>query len=500
MSNLHRTNENPSENPLKENQNPEESATTKIKNSRRILSLFFQKRKAVLDAYLAGEISFENLPCQMKILEADYRKYPHLTSYNQVEGLGKAAEMNEKMIFDYFKMRRTMDKNMKLRDASEDPSGVVQSPELKDPAPPVPSQVPSPYFGVRLVTQQELKNPALSLPATKVIHCQQTHGSQNSKDVAPKNEENEFQNNQTIFPRGAYFLSPHNWQKLLIQHQEACAAFHAHVAQKQSVNASVDYPRHASKPPHLLSSIISEEMDYPISPMTPAPEDSVQAQNEQITCSEKDVRSQMRLLQDLCRQIRMPAAQEARRAHVAVTPSIQVSNKRKYSPSLDALTDKPTVSSLIAKRTNHGLLVAPATCLPHVMLNKNLCPSSEAEVNELVAPTPEQEAQRRQERMNLYNGWFQDTYLPYNHSINYEDWTSQQVQEFAIQFLPLDAILTLMKEKVDGSNMEMIRCGDTGLLGQLYAGSNGQFVLEHWNLIKDNIEVIWLYRKGNEEK
>ncbi|PIC32050.1 hypothetical protein B9Z55_012530 [Caenorhabditis nigoni] len=483
MSNLERTKENqPSENPLKENQNPEEPATTKSKNSRgiqinksdwietqqkisvhfekeqfmlkqraetmtgyfgitqtHILRLFFQKRKAVLDAYLAGEISFENFPCQMKILEAEHRKCPHLKSYNQVEGLSKESGVDEKDIFDYFKMRRKMDEKMKASEnTSEDPqetSRGIKSPELKDPAPPVQSQVPSPCPDVRLVTQQELKNPALSLPATKVIHClQQTYGSQNPEDVAPKNEENELQ------------------------------------------------------------------MDNPIFSMAPEPEDPVPAQNNQANRSELDVRSQLRLLDDLYRQITMPTAQEALGTYMAVSPSIQVSNKRKYSTSLDALTDKPSVPSLFAKRANHGSLVAPSTCLPQIMVNEDLCSSPESGANELVAPTLEQKVQRRQKRMNLYNGWFKYTHLPFNYSINYESWTPQQVQQFAIQFLPLDAVLTLMIQKVDGSKMELIRCGDTGLLEQLNAGSNGKFVLEHWNLMKENIEVIWLYRNANEEE
>ncbi|CAO4372587.1 unnamed protein product [Caenorhabditis nigoni] len=480
MSNLQKSNETPFKNLLKENQNPEEPATTKSKNSRgiqinksdwietqqkisvhfekeqfmlkqraetmtgyfgitqtHILRLFFQKRKAVLDAYLAGEISFENLPCQMKILEAEHRKCPHLKSYNQVEGLSKAAGVDEKDIFDYFKMRRKMDEKMKASENTSEASRGIKSPELKDPAPPVPSQVPSPCPDVRLVTQQELKNPALvalSLPATKGIHChQQTYRSQNPEDVAPKNEENELQ------------------------------------------------------------------MDNPIFSMAPEPKDPVPAQNNQANRSELDVRSQLRLLDDLYRQITMSTAQEALGTYMAVSPSIQVSNKRKYSPSLDALTDKPPGSSPVSKRTNHGFLVPPTTCLPQVMVNKDLCSSPESGANELVAPTPEQKVLRRQKRMNLYNGWFKYTHLPFNYSINYESWTPQQVQQFAIQFLPLDAVLTLMIQKVDGSKMELIRCGDTGLLEQLYATSNGKFVLEHWNLMKENIEVIWLYRNANEE-
>ncbi|CAO4372586.1 unnamed protein product [Caenorhabditis nigoni] len=72
--------------------------------------------------------------------------------------------------------------------------------------------------------------------------------------------------------------------------------------------------------------------------------------------------------------------------------------------------------------------------------------------------------------------------------------------KFAIQFLPLDVVTTLVKKKVDGSKMKKIRCDDPGLLGYLHAESNGIFALKHWNLINGNIEDIYEYKRQKKKK
>ncbi|UMM26783.1 hypothetical protein L5515_010341 [Caenorhabditis briggsae] len=577
-------------------------------NKKKILKLFYKNRKAVMDAHLAGVILFENLPCEIKILETEFQKCSNLTTHVQIERFAESG-LEENVIFEYFNMRRKMNaKTEKSGDTSEGPSEAVDSPKLEsptqpapstrpnvfivaheDPDPPVPSTetVQSPLLPNGPDNQQELEDP---VPNTEMVHYQQTQGAQNQEGLV-EDEQYEIQEDETIPSHGAlpdwdfvfahmrqkpedqapislhvqptrflnpiresqnqneegvdekvirffeYFHtrrkmtqkmrrqigqgpwpesaieseatqpllhelhqdikqeigdlappvpvaevvhshqshgaqnletlidddryeteeektipshgallhldlpSPHNLQKLLKQTQETLAVCHANVAEKQS-----------------------GKIDYTTSPMSEAPTISVPALNYQAVRSQQDARSQARLLADLSRQ--MTAIQQTLGAYMAATPRTHVPNKGKRSPSLEVVTNEPSVSPPVAKRANHQ----EAVSFDGVEVQK--APEALRGVNEIVAPTPERQAQLRQERLNLYNGEFEDTYLPFNHSINYKSWTRQQFEEFAVQFLPLEVVTALVKMKVDGSKMEKIRCNNKLLMGRLHNDSS----------------------------
>ncbi|CAO4372584.1 unnamed protein product [Caenorhabditis nigoni] len=432
---------------------------------------------------------------------------PMKESHNQVEGSNKTGGVDEKVVrfFEYFHTRRKMAqkvKEAKSGDTSEDPSEAAQSPVLKDSVQPVSTQEDqAPSTCLDEVTQLEIKNPASrgtateseatqpplhelrrevkqeigdlgpTVPVTEVVRSQQCHGSQNPEDLVDE-EHYEMEERKTIYSNGALldsnFLNAQNLQNLLKQTQETLAACQANVAEKQS-----------------------GEKDYTTSPMAQAPRISVTAQDYQIYFHQ-DVMSPKRILADLSRQ--MTAVQETLEAYLAATPRAHVPNKRKRSPSLEDSTNEPSVSSPSVKRARHH----EAVIFDGVEVQR--APDALRGVNEIVAPTPECMVQLRQERMNMYDGWFKNTYLPFNHSINYESWTRQQFEEFAVQFLPLDVVTVLVKKKVDGSKMERIRCGNEQLMGRLHVGSNGKFALEHWNLIKKNINSIHSYRTMKEEE
>ncbi|PIC32041.1 hypothetical protein B9Z55_012526 [Caenorhabditis nigoni] len=452
-----------------------------------------------------------------------------LESDNQVEGLSESKGVDEKVIrfFEYFHTRRKMMqkvKEAKSGDTPEEPSEALKSPELKDSVQPVSTQEDqAPSTCLDVVTQLEIKNPASpgpdtqteatqpplhefrrdikqeigdlapSVPVTEVVHSQQCHGSQSTKGLVD-DERYEMEEGKTILSHGALldsdFRSSQNLKNLLEQTQELLATCHANFAQKHSEKAPVECPRLASG--QLLPSILPGEMDYPTSSMAPATSNSVPAQSHQAELSQQDARSHERLLADLSRQ--MTAIQETLGAYLAATPRTQIPTKRKRLPSLEVFTNEPLVSSPAVKRASHQ----EAVSFDGVGVQR--APGALRKINEIAAPTPEREAQPRQERMNMYDGWFKNTYLPFNHSINYESWTRQQFEEFAVQFLPLDVVTVLVKKKVDGSKMDRIRCGNEQLMGRLHVGSNGKFALEHWNLIRKNINSIHSYRTRKEEE
>ncbi|PIC32048.1 hypothetical protein B9Z55_012529 [Caenorhabditis nigoni] len=771
--------------------------------------LFYQKRKAVLDAYLAGVIPFENLPCQIKILEAEYGKCPHWTSFIQVKELSRMTGVHQNVIYKYFKMRQKMDEKMKVamsEDISKDPSEIVKPSKLDVRVVLVPDQDDqassiSPGVG----TQQESKDPDLTMPATQrkatqplplkphrdteyemedsassasstadvrlvahkdphfllsatetaessslphgpedqhelddpiapgpameVVYRQQTHGSQypeelieeeysemqedeytipshgalpdwdlmyahmwrNSVDQAqlslqtmsprlgapsdcpgpssntllpsiwsrkvdyptstmvpsPKNSV-QLQNHQAgrsqlladiyraaqeaqqsylasvsrtptskkrkrspsqdiltdepsreavfnaspqvmdqrpsvssdrvevkrerwdspedldnmCFASTSYITRPTSIPRTQIVNQgtgnssEAHRTHHKSLAtpsassspvmrqcfsypetptgvvvgdgieqvlptlpqpaestrpvlqtpenqppeqqvdgptptqtvREQPAKALADCPRPAPK--ELLPLILSGEMDFPTSPMTPASLNSVPAHNYQTGSSQQDVKPQKRLV--LSRD-------EVKKSHSHIKPTQrnQDSNKRKRSSSSEVFTNKPSVSStpdseMVNRQEIDNIEGIEVQMLPEALIG----------VNEIVAPTPERMVQLRQERTKLHGWWFEKTHLPFNHSINYKSWTTQQFEEFAIQFLPSDVVTALVKEKVDGSKIEKIRCKNKKLMGRLHIGSNGIFALGHWNLIRKNIEEIRaykIYKKKEEE-
>ncbi|PIC16244.1 hypothetical protein B9Z55_022910 [Caenorhabditis nigoni] len=183
--------------------------------------------------------------------------------------------------------------------------------------------------------------------------------------------------------------------QILAGYDETLATCHVNVAEKQS-----------------------GKIDNTTSPMAQAPRISGPAQHRQADLSQQDARSQERLLEELSRQV--TAIQETLAAYMTATVRTPILNKRKRSPSLEILTnDFDGVKDQRAPETLRG-------------------------VNEIVAPTPERKIQLRQERMNLYNGEFEDTYLPCNHSINYKSWTRQQFEEFAVQLLPSEVVTALV--------------------------------------------------------
>ncbi|CAO4372585.1 unnamed protein product [Caenorhabditis nigoni] len=433
---------------------------------------------------------------------------PMLESHNQAEGLTKAKGVNEKVIrfFEYFHTRRKMTQKVKKAtsgDTSEDPSEAFKTPKLEVPVLPAPThadqtQSTRPDVATQLeirnsaspgtapeteATQpplhefcgdikQEIGDLAPSVPVSEVVHSQQCHGAQNLEDLID-GERYEMEEGKVIPSHGALldseFRSALNLQKLLKQTQETLATCHANVAEKQS-----------------------GEIDC--TPVVEAPRISVPAPSHQEELSQQDVRSQARLLADL--SLQMTAVQETLAAYMASTPRTQIPIKRKRSSSLEVFTNEPSVSSPAVKRANHQEAGSSDG------VEDQRAPEALRGVNEIEALTPERMVQLRQERTKLYGWWFENTYLPFDHSINYKSWTTQQFEEFAIQFLPSDVVTALVKEKVDGSKMEKIRCKNEQLMGRLHVGSNGIFALEHWNLIRETIEEIRaykIYKKKEEE-
>ncbi|PIC32044.1 hypothetical protein B9Z55_012527 [Caenorhabditis nigoni] len=92
------------------------------KNEKHITKSYCQKMIDVMNVCLAGEISFENLPCQIKLLEVEFRTGSHLTKQDRIERLREVG-VEEDVMFEYFKQRRSMDEKWKaatLRDTAEE--------------------------------------------------------------------------------------------------------------------------------------------------------------------------------------------------------------------------------------------------------------------------------------------------------------------------------------------------------------------------------------------
>ncbi|PIC32046.1 hypothetical protein B9Z55_012528 [Caenorhabditis nigoni] len=380
---------------------------------------------------------------------------PMRGSYIQVEGSNKAGGVDETVIrfFEYFHKKRKMEQKMKEAksgDTSVDPSDAVKSPELKDPVQPASTQddqAPSTHPDV--VTQLEIKNPVSPGPATETeatelfLHEFRRDIKQEIGDLAPP-----------------------------VPVTEVVLSEQSHGVQN-------------------LEDPIDDER-YEMEEGKTIPSHGASLDSDFLSRPQQDARSQERLLADLSRQ--MTAIQETLGAYLAATPRTQTPTKRKRSPSLEVSINDPSVSSPAVKRANHQ----EAVIFDRVEVQR--VPEALRGVNEIQALTPERKAQLRQERMNMYDGWFKNTYLPFNHSIDYESWTRQQFEEFAVQFLPSDVVTALVKEKVDGSKLEKIRCKNKKLMGRLHVRSNGIFALDHWNLIKKNLNSIHSYRTRKEEE
>ncbi|CAP38369.2 Protein CBG21617 [Caenorhabditis briggsae] len=431
---------------------------------------------------------------------------------------------------------------------SQDPSAAVESPELEGPTQPAPSTRPS----ICLVA------PESPVPTTEpgqypsLPHCpanqqelKYPEEAQNPEDLV-EDEQYDTQEHETIPSHGALpdweYLYAYDLQKS--NYQAPCPRPSISL-DAQLEKTTADSPGPAPK--SLLSLVLSGEGDYPTSPMNPGPNkfnrkhspslelltDELSRKPVSITFAQimnryqPPVRhpylgqSQSRehtssacftgrnhqskywkqastddFVEDGIQQMLPTLPQPVQSARSAQrTPKDRSPEQRVYKPTLLKAVDASSPDPVLVTST-----IASASCLSCGMVSKDLGPSPKAEVNELVPPTTDRTIQLRQERMKLYGWWFEETHLPFNHSINYENWTTKQFEEFAIQFLPLDVVIVLVKENLDGSKMDKIRCGDTGLLGHLHAGSNGKFSLEHWNLIKENIEDIWAYKRYKKKK